>query len=243
MSADGGWSRSPLAGAALLVVATGSIALGWWSASQDQPVPATRVATRSADPTPVPVPPPPSPPPTPADVANPSPLAILQQRRLPGTDLIALFVGYREDEGSQGTSLFRATNAPGVRDLILLDSVTGASRRLLPVDDRRIMQAQFLADGPDPDPDAKEARPMAWFSLAVQPNDAGDDDPVDLVMGRLADGRQATVMTGITRVISLTSRDRRTVAALVRIGDRLFYRLIDMNALAVTGSTEVPFAL
>ena len=240
MSGEGGWSRGHVAGAALLIVATGSIALGLWSASADEAAPPA-AATQAA---PARRPSPPPPPPPPAEVENPSPLAVLQQRGLDGTPLVALFVGYREEE-SQGTSLFRTTNQPGVRDLILLDTATGASRRLLPSDDRRIMQAQFLATGADTAKARKsdEPRPAVWYALTVQPNDAAEDDPVDLVVGRLEDGAQATVMTSLTRVISLSSRDGRTVAALVRIGDRLFYRLIDMEALAVTASSEVPFKL
>ena len=218
----------PLLLAVLLLAALGSIAIGVWLLMTDHPVEDVGTAIqRTVAPKP--------PPPTPAPV-------VLQILPLPGTDITALLVGPGDEERGTG-SYFSEPEGASVRNLLLLDTATGESRQLLPDDDRRIVQHRFLPAAAEPKRRPKAAdtgstEPAAYYALVTA--GADDDAPVDLIVGRLDDARQATVLTGLDRVLSVWNRDETTLAALVRQDDRLSYRLIDMETLTVTSSTEVP---
>ena len=201
----------------LLAIAIGSLALGAWGARQpSDEAPAAPV--RAA-----PVAPPAKPAPDPAT-------SVLQVRPIDGTPFTALFSGIGPEDAEDGPSLFTAPRVVGVHNVVLLDTDTGASHRLLDTDDRLVLDARLLT------PPAAKAAPE-WIALDVA--DALDQ-PVDLTIVRLDGGAPSLVLPGLVRVVRVWTRPDGTLGALVNTGGELAYRLIDGATLTVAASSTVP---
>lgn len=227
MSVEGG-TGGAVTRTVLLAIATGSITLGAWAVNRPEPIaPAgapIRVVPKAKAPTP-----------SPADEAT----SVLQVRPVDGTPYTVLFSGVGEEEADTGPSLFTAPRVVGVHNVVLLNTETGASRSLLPDDQRLVLNARLLSPAMDGGTKAVEsaAPPPRWIALSVA--DA-EGQPVDLIIAPL-DGRvPAVALTDLSRVVRVWSRDPDTIAALVRVGDALTYRTIDAATLSVTGTTVVP---
>lgn len=167
-------------------------------------------------------------------------------RALPGTDLLQMEVGTPAPRGS-----YSGSGGSDARNILLLDRKTGASRRILPDNSRRIRRSRFLPARAEPgaapsedellmggrQPDEDRRHPPAYYLLEVA--QAGDRDLVDVLVGRLADGRQAVVMAGIDGV-DLTWMDSPTrIGLIVREKLRLSYRIVDTPSLKVVENRPI----
>lgn len=131
------------------------------------------------------------------------------------------------------------------RNVILLDRTSGASRKLLPDNSRRILDREYLpgAAGEVPDENApvvadgakKPEPPFAYYVFSVR---AGDDKQ-DVLVGDLASGRQAFLLTGIDGVDKVWMQSPTRVALLMRQGRKLFYRAIEIPQLKVVAARPV----
>ena len=156
-----------------------------------------------------------------------------------GTDLIRMDVDASEERGA-GSLSGRGSNADQ-RNIALLDTVTGTSRRILPDNRRRISEYGLLPGDHSARDDIIEEGTAAkavtsYYLVIAQPGDAG---LVDLMVGSIASGRQAIVMTGIDGVDSVWMPDAGHIAAIVRDKRKLFYRIIDMSNFKVTASHPI----
>ncbi len=229
MSAEGGTgggTGGAVTRTVLLALATGSIALGTWAANRPEPAAPAGAPIRAA-------PEPKAPTPAPADEAT----SVLKVRPVDGTPYTVLFSGVGDDEADTGPSLFTAPRVVGVHNVVLLNTETGASRSLLPDDQRLVLNARLLSPAPDESQAAKTAAPPRWIALSVA--DA-EGQPVDLIIAPLDGSVPAVALTDLSRVVRVWSRDPDTIAALVRVGDALTYRTIDAATLSVTGTAVVP---
>jgi hypothetical protein len=164
---------------------------------------------------------------------------------LPGTDLLQMEVGIIAPSGSY------SGGGSDVRNILLLDRKTGASRRLLPDNSRRIRQSRFLPARAEPGASApdelssidggraegEDRLPPAYYLLEVaRERDRGVED---VLVGRLGDGRQAIVMTGIDG-IDLSWMDSPTrLGLIVREKLRLYYRIVDIPSLKVVENRPI----
>ena len=159
------------------------------------------------------------------------------------TDLISMEVQASEGRGD-GSAYSRGSDDR--RNIVLLNTVTGASRRVLPDNHRRINEYGFLpgnqgnrdeATGGDATGGDGAAKAVTGYYLVIaQP---GDAHLVDLMVGSIASEKQAVVLTGIDGVDSVWMPDAGHVAVIVRDKHRLFYRIIDMSNFKVAASHPI----
>ena len=84
---------------------------------------------------------------------------------------------------------------------------------------------------------ADEANPAAYYLLEVVRE--GNRNAEDVLVGRLADGRQSVVMAGIDG-IDLTWMDSPTrIGLIVREKLRLYYRIVDVPSLKMVESRPI----
>lgn len=211
-----GGARGAAIRTVLLAAAVGSIAVGAWAANQpDDPL--TPPVVRAA--------------PVPVVAAEPDPAtSVLQVRPVAGTPYTVLFSGIGEEDAEDGPSLFTAPRVVGVHNVVLLNTATGASRRLLPSDERLVLNARLLT------PPGEDAAPE-WIALDVA--DA-EGQPVDLTIARLDGTIPALTIPRLLRVVRVWSRPDGTLGALVNDGQALAYRLIDGETLTVATGSTVP---
>jgi hypothetical protein len=172
----------------------------------------------------------------------------------------------RDAEPMQGTNLVRITIASGpagspyssggrmddARNILLLDRTSGAVRRLLPDNSRRIARSYFLpaeaeaAPGPsgefatDRDSGSGSSTPPAppaYFALLVA--QADHDDRFDLLIGTLAGNGQVFAMPGLAGVDGVWMQSPTQVAFIVREGLTLFYRIVDIPSRRIILSRRI----
>ncbi len=163
-------------------------------------------------------------------------------RPLPGTDLIQLEVGTSAPSGSYSGS------GSDLRNILLLDRRTGTSRRILPDNSRPIRHSRFLPARAEPGAEPSDAvlmgagqdedrDPAAYYLLAIAQK--GDRNVEDVLVGRLADGKQAVVMTGIDGVDLVWMDSPTRLGLIVRETLRLHYRIVDIPSLKVVESRPI----
>ncbi|MBC9034145.1 hypothetical protein IAG41_17285 [Sphingomonas sp. JC676] len=134
------------------------------------------------------------------------------------------------------------------RNVVLLDKATGANRKLL-ADNRRHIAARYylpaLAGPEEPTNDEYEVTgadgkqvkpPRAYYVLRVE---AVDGKSEDILIGDLATGQQAFVLTGIDGVDRLWMQSPTRLGLLMRQGRKLYYRAIDIPTLKVVAAQPV----
>ena len=176
------------------------------------------------------------------------PLTVYGIDDLEGTNLLELRIGRSDSHGGSYSYSERDT-----RNIILLDKTTGKSRRILPDNTQRIADAHYLrSDGgvaaageleavaatASDDRSASKSAPVAYYLLELR----RPDDRVDLVLGRIADGRQAKVMTGLDGLDSYWLKNGR-LGLVVRENRRLFFRTVDIGTLRQTTSVPIETCL
>jgi hypothetical protein len=186
-------------------------------------------------------------------------MTVQQVESVWGTGLVAVTIGVgdRSDGNPYGSSGRGETDR---RNLVLLDKASGANRKLLPDNDRHIVDVSFLAAAADtpgshasPDmtevaevtevagggsgPAAKaSAPPMAYYAVTVRRKDGALQD---LLVGNLADGSQAWLLGGIDGVDRMWMISPTRLGVLMRQGLKLQYRVIDIPALKLIGAKPV----
>jgi hypothetical protein len=162
-----------------------------------------------------------------------------------GTNLLKVKIGIG-DGGGGGSYSSRAADP---RNLILLDKTSGANRRLLPGNDRHIVDATFLPaagmSGPvqsgtvaegDPGTGKSPPPPLAYYVVAVQQKDGALQD---VLVGNLAGGAQAWLLTGIDGIDKMWMISPTRLGMLLRQGLKLQYRVIDIPTLKIVTATAV----
>jgi hypothetical protein len=164
-----------------------------------------------------------------------------------GTDLIGIQIGVGSRSGSYSSGGFEQ------RNLILLNRLTGDSRKLLTDNSRRVQRIWYLppvaevaaaSDGGELDEAAEAAAdakskpvpPYAYFVLAVY---QAKGDTIDLLVGDLASGRQRFVQVGIDGVDRIWMLTPTRIAILLRDKLKLQYRVIDVPTLKLVTSRPV----
>jgi hypothetical protein len=181
--------------------------------------------------------------PEPARIAGERPeesFSVRGAEPLAGTSLIRIDIAAAQS-GSSGSSAYSGSGVDDLRNILLLDRTSGAARRLLPDNRRRIERAYFLPARADfaPEPDAavaavsadEDAPPPAYYVLLVE--QPGRRDRIDVLVGTLASGQQAYVMAGLEGVDSVWMHGPATIGFLVREQLSLHYRIVDIGALRV----------
>ena len=163
---------------------------------------------------------------------------------LAGTGLIAIEIRTVGD-GLKGSSYSRDNG----RNLLLLDRVTGSSRRVLPDNTTRIVDIAYFpaaAQGARSELNeavaiADESRepPPAYYLLTLQRHLPNGDHVFDLLAGALATGKQAIVMRGLSGVDQSGMLDASRLGLVVREDEALYYRVIDIPALKQVESHKI----
>ena len=166
-------------------------------------------------------------------------------QQLEGTRLIRIDIAASDSEGEPYSSSPR----DNLRNIILIDKATGASRRLLPDNQRRIVESHFLpANASSPAPagadlmvDARQGTdrpaPPAYFVILL--SQAANPRVRDVVVGSLVDGRRAVAMRGIGGLESVWIESPDRLGLLVRERLGLYHRLVDLRSLRVVSSRRV----
>jgi hypothetical protein len=180
-----------------------------------------------------------------ADGKHETILTIGEPYRLSGTGLLAMNIS--ASEGRMGSVASSGGRSEEVRNILIVDSASGASRRLLPDNAHHVVQSSFYPAKAQLDEEAEDDRtgdtpsargaPAAYY--VIQLRQAGDSEHEDLLVGTLATGKQAVVMRGIDGV------DRRWMLSPTRIGFlvrqrlQLYYRVVDIPSLRVILSRRI----
>ena len=191
----------------------------------------------------------------PARVAGPTPeasFAVRDAQPLAGTPFIRIEIS--AGAGRHGSSLVSSGSSSELRNILLMDRRNGAVRPLLPGNDRRIEQVNFLPAEADSAPTEggrsrpeEEDHPPAYFVLLVGPVEGTDaratgarlDQGFDLLVGRLGDDGQAFVMRGLDGVDAIWMQSPSRIGLIVREELNLHYRIVDMTSLRVIGSRRI----
>jgi hypothetical protein len=170
--------------------------------------------------------------------------AVTGAQPLVGTNLVQIDIGTSRAD-YDGGSFSSSGNSGERRNILLLDRTTGAARRLLPDNGRRIAQAYFLPAQTDYSatpsetdaPSGVDAPPPAFFVLLVA--QAERRDRFDLLVGSLAGPEQSFVMQAIEGVDGVWMQSPTRIGLLVRERLNLFYRIIDVPTLRVVQARRV----
>jgi hypothetical protein len=185
----------------------------------------------------------------PAEVAvkgEAEPYSVQDVRDVPGTGLVQIAIGIPGGGGKVAYSSSRGYEFDH-RNLILLDKATGASRRLLADNRRRIVELRFFpaaaaADGArrgadeyvvEADEETIEEKPKlpaAYYVLAIRQTDSRRQD---VLVGNIAGGRQAFLLKNIDGIDRMWMLSPTRLAMVVREGLKVHYRIIDVPALKI----------
>jgi len=168
-------------------------------------------------------------------------------RLLAGTGLIAIEIRAVDDrEIKVGSGSYSAAR---LRNLLLLDRKTGASRRVLPDNATVIADIEYFsaaAGGAESALDdivdiAEESRepPPAYYLLTLERRLPNGDRVSDLLVGTLATGKQGIVMRGLAGVEQTSMLDATRLGVVVREGKGLYYRVIDVPSLKLVESHKI----
>ena len=164
-----------------------------------------------------------------------------------GTNLVQITIA----AGPQGSSSYSYGRGDDPRNILLLDRTSGAIRRLLPDNNRRIVRSYFLpalaeatsgASGEaavvrEAESDTQPSPPPAYFALLVAQLD--HDDRFDLLIGTFADEQHGFTMPGLAGVDGVWMQSPTQMAFIVREGLNLFYRIVDIPSRRVVLSRRI----
>ena len=185
--------------------------------------------------------------PPPAEVVGEGPepsFVVSSVQLLEGSNLLQINIAAR----AGGRTALGSYSGGGedLRNIILLDRTSGATRRILPDNGRHIAQSWFLpaqadilvppagdriADSERPPP------PPAFFALLVARPE--HDDLFDLLIGTLADGGQGYAMQGLEGVESVWMQTPSRIGFIVRERLNLYYRIVDIPTRRVVLSRRI----
>lgn len=174
--------------------------------------------------------------------------AVSEVTPLRGINLTEIVIATENSIGRGGGS-YSAGEPADERNVILLDKASGASRKLLPDNSRRIIERQYLAGATGDEAavkangyevaDAAEQKkpepPFAYYLFRVRARDGKED----VLVGDLATGGQAFLLTGLDGIDKIWMQSPTRVALLMRQGRKLQYRAIEIPALKVVVARPV----
>jgi hypothetical protein len=183
----------------------------------------------------------------PAKVAGAAPeitFTLGNAREVRGTNLLHMDVAVTQ--GGGGSSAYPGRNED-IRNILLLDKASGASRKLLPDNSRRIAGSRYFSskedlvelDGFDVlDTGSDEpGPPFEYYALTVEA--AHDSGRVDLLVGELRTGRQAYIMRGLDGIDAMWTHSPTRLGFLVRERLSLYHRIVDIPMLKVIQSKRI----
>jgi hypothetical protein len=186
--------------------------------------------------------------PAPIEAKNPKErFAVADVDAIPGTGLAQIVIA-TETSMAPGGSYSRAGESVDERNLLLLDKATGASRKLLPNNARRIVARYMLpavaeaskGDGDwytMTDSDGKEVTPpVAYYLLRVR---SGENQLEDLLLGNLGSGREDFVLKGIDGVDRIWMQTPTRLAILMRQNRKLYYRAFEVPELKLVAGRPI----
>lgn len=167
--------------------------------------------------------------------------------KVPHTNLITIEVRATEaGSDAYASGSLRGRN-DDLRNILLLDTGSGQSRRLLADNSRRIDDFRLLPNDSGHDdmddvigamgPGKPGELPSCCYYLLL--DRAGVGDLKDVVLGVIANGKQAVVLQGIDGVDSISMPDATHVALIVRQQRRLSYRVIDLADFRITANHPI----
>jgi hypothetical protein len=162
---------------------------------------------------------------------------------LEGTGLIAIRIGVPDDGGIKGSGSYYVED---LRNVLLLDRKAGTSRRIMPDNGTRIEAVRYfpaVAEGGAlseySDDGSEEEAPAAYYLLTLERPLKNGDKVYDLLAGTLATGQQGIVMRGLSGVEQYSMLDATQLGIVVREGQTLYYRVIDIPALKQVESHKI----
>jgi hypothetical protein len=187
--------------------------------------------------------------PAPIEAKNPTErFAVADVDAIPGTNFAQIVIATEASISSGRGSYSRSDEPDDERNLLLLDKATGASRKLLPDNGRRIIARYMLpavagASKGDGDwytmtaSDGKEVTPpVAYYLLRVRTNENRSED---VLLGNLASGRQDFVLKGIDGVDRIWMQTPTRLAILMRQNRKLFYRAFEVPELKLVAARPI----
>ena len=183
-------------------------------------------------------------PPRVAGAENPEVVFSLGQAEpIDGTELVSVEVA-----ASRGRGGSYSGSRDDVRNLLLIDRRSGASRKLLPDNRRRIARSRFLPAMAEPPENVDvelmagqrkaSSAPAAYYVLTVE--NAETPKLHDVLVGTLESGRQGYVMQGLDGVDHLWMHSPTQIGMIVREKLGLYYKLVDIPTLKVVASRRIP---
>lgn len=149
--------------------------------------------------------------------------------KVPGTSLMKIAIFATNGQRYGGSASYDSEKGD-LRNVLLLDTVTGKSRRLLPNNNRRIEAFDFLSED-------REDAPACCYYLSVDRADNTLHEEV--ILGVLATGQQATVLPEVDGFDSVSMPDKDHVALIVRDRQRLSIHFVDLATLKVTATHPI----
>ncbi|MDB5708828.1 MAG: hypothetical protein JWL96_898 [Sphingomonas bacterium] len=167
--------------------------------------------------------------------------------KVPHTNLITIEVRATEAGGdAYADGSLRGRN-DDLRNILMLDTGSGQSRRLLPDNGRRIDDFRLLPNDANHDdlddvigtmgPGKPGKMPSCCYYLLLDRPDASGLK--DVMLGVIATGKQAMVLQGVEGVDSISMPDIGHVAVIVRQQRKLSYRIIDLADFKVTANHPI----
>lgn len=184
----------------------------------------------------------------PAKVAGGAPdvtFTISNAREIRGTNLLHMDIAVTR--GGGGGSSGYSGRQEDIRNVLLLDKASGASRKLLPNNSRRIAGSRYFSakedlvdlDGFDFQQSGVDepGPPFEYYALTVEASD--DSGRVDLLVGELRTGRQAYIMGGLDGIDAMWTHSPTQLGFLVRERLGLYHRIVDIPTLKVIQSKRI----
>jgi hypothetical protein len=183
----------------------------------------------------------------PAKIAGAAPdvtFTVANAREVRGTNLLHMDIAVTR--GGGGSSAYSGRQED-IRNILLLDKASGASRKLLPDNGRRIASSHYFSakgdlvdqngfDALEAGPD-EPGPPFEYYALTVEVAD--DSGRVDLLVGELRTGKQAYIMSGLDGIDAMWTHGPTQLGFLVRERLGLYHRIVDIPTLKVIQSKRI----
>jgi hypothetical protein len=164
--------------------------------------------------------------------------------KVPHSNLITIDVRATENGSDSYASGSLRGRDDDRRNILLLDTGTGQSRRILPDNSRRIDDFRLLPRGRDSDDmlpgaslDETDKAPPCCYYLTL---DRADGSGLkDVMLGVIAPEKQAVVLRGVDGIDAISMPDRGHVAMIVRQQRRLSYRVVDLADFRIAASHPI----
>jgi len=172
-----------------------------------------------------------------------------------GQDLFAIIVAAANQDGGS-ISYTKSTRSIHQRNIILMNRSTGATRRIFPNNQHRMLGYRFLPSGEgatnfddtsvtvvDHDSDYRSQKNAVALFYAVQISDVNEHDGLpptrSLLIGTIATAKQGIVLSGVDGIEQMWMAKPNQLGLLVREKMRLIYHIIDIPTLKIVATRPV----